>query len=72
MIASVVPFVVAFLLGFNPFADVTGTICLILWSASVFNIGYALGIKKGTWLSQERMREVQEMEVKKWQAAGGT
>ena len=69
MIANVVPLVLAFMLAFNPFIDAPQTICLILWSVGVFNLGVVRGVNKGTWLSQERMRELQQMEGKKWHAA---
>jgi len=69
MIADVVPLVLAFMLAFNPFIDAPQTICLILWSVGVFNLGVVRGVNKGTWLSKERMHELQQMEGKKWHAA---
>ena len=60
----VVPLVLAFMLAFNPFIDAPQTICLILWSVGVFNLGYTRGFNKGNWLSKQRMRELQQMEIK--------
>ena len=69
MISDVVPLVLAFMLAFNPFIDAPQTICLILRSVGVFNLGVVRGVNKCPWLSQERMRELQQLEGKKWHAA---
>ena len=47
MIANVVPLVLAFMLAFNPFVDAPQTICLILWSVGVFNLGVVRGVGVG-------------------------